>query len=347
MFSTRIDPANLKPSTQHLLPLLLKSYPDQKVFHATQGEKKQPVVYQVNVAPNKTKKITLKKSLVRFAENKLAVCETEALGRGVEATTYLSVGTLKVEDDTIQYKAKKSNEKRAVSIMTEYGNAERLSMFQRQLSFFHAKAPVISDDRKNDAVIRRYIPGKTVFDSVIGSFDKRGRLIKNSSIPFTLDQLLKLSEMICSAVTEAHQNEIIIRDIKGENLILEVDESNNPVCVKVNDYGHAKFKDAPEVNENVGTEQYRAPETKFLLNPRSDEKSDAYSIAVLLKTIIWDGIAEHVKYEGDLSPIHRLQIYGVIEDGLKADSNERASIDAMADEFRNILSERHPKMRLN
>jgi serine/threonine protein kinase len=92
---------------------------------------------------------------------------------------------------------------------------------------------------------------------------------------------------VCSALSEAHAQDIIHRDVKPENVFLHAGADGE--CVKVLDFGTVKmvgstFAEGGDsltaVGQVVGTPEYMAPER--LRNAHYDGRADVYSVAVML-----------------------------------------------------------------
>ena len=71
----------------------------------------------------------------------------------------------------------------------------------------------------------------------------------------------------------------------------------------------------------------------------SDEKSDAYSFATLLREIIWYGVKTGRRYAG-LSSQQKENIHKVIQRGIHSNSATRASMQEILDVFKDVRHER-------
>ena len=74
--------------------------------------------------------------------------------------------------------------------------------------------------------------------------------------PLEFDRALKYLEQVCAGLAHAHQQGVIHRDIKPQNLLLTEDRKT----VKIADFGVAKFGDLDSPITRVGTNIYAAPE---------------------------------------------------------------------------------------
>ena len=95
---------------------------------------------------------------------------------------------------------------------------------------------------------------------------------------------IEILRQVSSALSVAHQNQIIHRDLKSQNLMLASD-SNGHVTVKLVDFGIAKTFDEPAVQLTeagfvLGTPHYMSPEQAA--GKVVDHRADLYSLGVIL-----------------------------------------------------------------
>jgi serine/threonine protein kinase len=101
--------------------------------------------------------------------------------------------------------------------------------------------------------------------------------------PLTPSASAEIVSQVCAALDEAHRHNIIHRDIKPDNIIVNV--SATGLRVKVLDFGIAKLRDETAGNLTqtgsiLGTPHYMSPEQ--CLGEELDGRSDIYSLGVVL-----------------------------------------------------------------
>lgn len=85
---------------------------------------------------------------------------------------------------------------------------------------------------------------------------------------------------VLSAICYCHEHNIVHKDLKPENLLLESKQSNS--CIKVIDFGTSSLfekKNENKMKSKEGTPYYIAPE---VLGLKYDEKCDLWSCGVIL-----------------------------------------------------------------
>lgn len=102
-------------------------------------------------------------------------------------------------------------------------------------------------------------------------------------------EALNISVQIASGLSAAHENRIIHRDIKPQNIIVSRDGK-----VKVTDFGIAKVADSTTVTTTAaGTVHYISPEQAR--GGYSDERSDIYSLGITM----YEMVTGRVPFEGE------------------------------------------------
>src|SRR4029453_9132327 len=97
---------------------------------------------------------------------------------------------------------------------------------------------------------------------------------------------------VCRAVQHAHQKGVIHRDLKPSNVL--VTEQDGAPIPKVIDFGIAKATNKWAIEKTlltqfgqiVGTPEYASPEQVDTMTGEIDERSDVYSLGVLLYELL-------------------------------------------------------------
>ena len=114
----------------------------------------------------------------------------------------------------------------------------------------------------------------------------RRLLDKNGKLSST--QFLNLAKQICAGISAAHKAGVIHRDIKPDNVMVEV--VDNQEVARVLDFGIAKLRDSQqhtnltETGALLGTPNYMSPE-QCTGNP-IDHRTDIYSLGVMFYQMI-------------------------------------------------------------
>ncbi|MBI1946631.1 MAG: serine/threonine protein kinase [Deltaproteobacteria bacterium] len=109
-------------------------------------------------------------------------------------------------------------------------------------------------------------------------------LKKQGALP--AERIARIMVQVCSALTEAHEQNVIHRDLKPENIMVE-DRRGQRDFVKVLDFGIAKIQDAADGGQALtqagmvcGTPEYMSPEQARGL--QLDARSDIYALGVVM-----------------------------------------------------------------
>ncbi|KAI3408099.1 uncharacterized protein J3R85_020430 [Psidium guajava] len=130
-------------------------------------------------------------------------------------------------------------------------------------------------------IVTEYMPGGSLYSY----------LHKNHNV-LKLPQLLKFAIDVCEGMEYLHKSNIIHRDLKTANLLMD-----NHNVVKVADFGVARFQSQGGVmTAETGTYRWMAPEV--INHQRYDEKADVFSFAVVL----WELITAKIPYE-NMTPL--------------------------------------------
>ena len=116
-------------------------------------------------------------------------------------------------------------------------------------------------------IVLEYVPGKTLKECI------------RQEAPFDNKRIISIGAQLCEALEHAHSRNVIHRDVKPQNVIL-----NERGRVKVADFGIARFTDASTLtyagDKVLGSVHYVSPEQAR--GERVDQKSDIYSLGIVL-----------------------------------------------------------------
>src|SRR5574341_620695 len=108
---------------------------------------------------------------------------------------------------------------------------------------------------------------------------------------------VNIVRQVCGAVDAAHRGGVIHRDLKPDNILIEI--VHNTERVKVLDFGIAKLREAKtdafltQAGTIIGTPQYMSPEQ--CQGKTLDPRSDIYSIGILL----YEMLTGEVPFDGE------------------------------------------------
>ncbi|ODV88687.1 hypothetical protein CANCADRAFT_29437 [Tortispora caseinolytica NRRL Y-17796] len=138
------------------------------------------------------------------------------------------------------------------------------------------------------------VPGMDLFDYIEFKTD------------MTEDESCKIFYQVASAIAHLHDNGIVHRDIKDENVILDSNGS-----IKLIDFGSAVYVKNGPFDVFVGTIDYAAPEV-LLGRPYNGKEQDVWAAGILLYTIVYK---ENPFYNVDEILSGELRVPYVLSDG--------------------------------
>ena len=209
------------------------------------------------------------------------------------AGRYVLVEQIGIGGMAIVYRAIDRNTGHSVAVKvlkSEFNrDVEFVSRFQREAEaaskMTHHNIVNLLDvgmDGENRYLIMEYVKGKTLKEVI----QEKGRLSAPVAVQITI--------RILSALQHAHQNGIIHRDIKPQNILVHADGH-----IKVADFGIARMANSSTLTRGdsvMGSVHYFSPEQAQ--GKGTDVTSDLYSVAVTL----YEMLTGRVPFDGD-SPV--------------------------------------------
>jgi serine/threonine-protein kinase len=239
------------------------------------------------------------------------------------------------------------NREVAIKTVTEgfSGDQEMLKRFYQEAAktaaLKHTNIVTVYDLGEQDGfpyIVMEYLSG-----------DPLDRLIQSGkSQPLAFK--LRIIEQICYALGYAHRNDLIHRDVKPANVIVQPDGN-----VKLLDFGIARQEKTDgrltRTGHVIGTLQYMAPER--LKNAAFDGRSDIFAVGV----VMFQFLTGQLPFTGDYSIVHKIltekhpplsqyleqypaALDGIIDRALAKNPDDRYSTaDEMATEIESVEQE--------
>jgi serine/threonine protein kinase len=160
--------------------------------------------------------------------------------------------------------------------------------------------------------VMEYIRGRSLKEEVAG----RG--------PLPLDQAARIVRDLCNTVSAAHENDVLHRDLKPDNIIVRDFDRADLVIV---DYGLSYLEedgahDLTHTNEQFRNRFLSLPETNTLGGDHRDKRSDATAVAAVLYYCLTGFEPGHLR-DGNNQPPHRRPGFSVREAIRQDDRCER------------------------
>jgi len=210
---------------------------------------------------------------------------------GSSGSVELVSGELKItkKNENYQMTYVKSSEDEILKIIPLHGKEAYFRVFAKNeatilkensglMKRLHTWDATIQKDEKTELEEIRFrqrkVPGKDLF---------------TLSRKLNLEQRIKLFRLLLEALAIDQDDGIVHRDIKAENVIVDIDEETGEIRgVNIIDYGFSRRASAPSDERFCGTAPYFSPE---LAGERiSDWKSDDYSMGILLRELFDDDV---------------------------------------------------------
>ena len=115
-----------------------------------------------------------------------------------------------------------------------------------------------------------------------------------STYDLSVDHKLDLMVQCCRGLLHLHQHDLVHRDVKPENIMVDVNKGGKPV-IKIIDFGEARIVDEVEgrtalMKSFVGTLEYMAPELLqrqgSLLTPNYRTSVDVFALGITFLSLI-------------------------------------------------------------
>ncbi|BFU25977.1 tyrosine kinase, putative [Entamoeba histolytica HM-1:IMSS-B] len=128
-----------------------------------------------------------------------------------------------------------------------------------------------------------YTEGEISIVTEFADYGSLSKLYKKELLPFDLK--IKIMEDIVVGLAFLHENNIIHRDVKGENVLIYSLNPHSQVCGKLTDFGTCRniserALQLQPLSHGIGTPTYMAPEC--LANSNYSYSADVYSFAIIL-----------------------------------------------------------------
>ena len=188
------------------------------------------------------------------------------IGQGGMADVYLAIDTILNREVAIKIlRGDLSNDPRALLRFQREANACTSLSHPNIIDIYD-----VGDDRGHHYIVMEYVKGITLKELIA----KRGGMWKEEAV--------SIMKQLISAVQEAHERNIIHRDIKPQNVLVKDDGT-----VKLGDFGIALAQDALQLTQTdsvMGSVHYLAPELSK--GQQATAQSDIYALGIVFYELV-------------------------------------------------------------
>jgi TolB-like protein/tRNA A-37 threonylcarbamoyl transferase component Bud32/Tfp pilus assembly protein PilF len=162
-------------------------------------------------------------------------------------------------------------------------------------------------------IAMEYVEGKTLKEMISAG---TGR---DLSLP--LDQVIDIAIQVCEGLAAAHENGIVHRDIKADNIFVTKDDT-----VKILDFGIAKLAGTQtkltKTGSTMGTAAYMSPEQTT--GKEVDQRTDIWSLGVIL----YEMLSGETPFQGEYM---QAVVYAILNEEPKPLAKARSDMPASLD----------------
>ncbi len=269
-----INPHNMTLHKQHILSEFIKQNPHQTII-------KKSTKYNINFAKlNNIVNVKIKFSLThtilkreRIARNpekvgvRFEIKSNEILGKGRFGSVY-KAHTLVLDEARGVFSATAKQKPRIIKIQkSKTGRNE--AVLNEKVPHLRSKKILFNEENKGHdfyiAAVSAQMPGKNLTD-----------ILKTEKL--TTEQKLQLLLALLNALkSQVHENGLVHRDIKPDNIMVYFRPGSCIPKVNIIDFGLAKLKEKNDIGTHCGSFNYMAPE--LMQRRGSGPASDIYSLS--------------------------------------------------------------------
>jgi non-specific serine/threonine protein kinase len=189
----------------------------------------------------------------------------------------------------VVYKAEDTKLKRTVAL--KFLSSQSLGTSDENTRFVHEAQAAAALDHPNICTVYEIDEADGHTFIVMAYIDGQSLREKSKSGPLKIDEALSVAIDVARGLQEAHEKDIVHRDIKSANVMV-----TKKGQAKITDFGLAKLADSTRITKtgtSVGTAAYMSPEQAR--GEEVDQRSDIWSLGV----VIYEMLAGRLPFRGD------------------------------------------------